>query len=306
MTSPAVEHLLDIAFSDSAHHGQTLAVVALASDGSTLAHRYATSAGPDEQFISWSMAKSVTHLAAGVAGLDTTADSLFPTWADDGRAAITAEHLLRMQDGLEWNEDYVEARGSDVIDMLFGAGAADVVAYAAARPAESPPGSRWRYSSGTSNLLADVVRRRAGVAPGEEWRTWLLDEVCRPAGMTAADPRLDEAGSFVASSFLFATASDFARFGLVYLHQGAGLVDGSWVAHGRRPTPGVDEPGCGYGAQWWLWDDRPDWLVAHGYETQRTIVAFDRDLVVTRLGKTPNELGGAHVDAWLREFIDAL
>src|SRR5258707_1380859 len=80
-----------------------------------------------EPFISWSMAKSVTHLAAGVAGVDPAAHGLFSSWADDRRSDITVDHLLRMQDGLAWNEEYVEARGSDVIEMLFGAGQADVV-----------------------------------------------------------------------------------------------------------------------------------------------------------------------------------
>ena len=178
--------------------------------------------------------------------------------------------------------------------------------YAAGRAAEVPHDTRWRYSSGTTNLLADVVRRTAGVERGDPWRRWLIEEVCRPAGIRSADPRLDTSGSFVASSYLYATASDFARLGLVYLHQGDGLVDPAWVADARRPTDGVDEPGRGYGAQWWLWPDHPDWLGAHGYETQRTLVAYDRDLVVVRLGKTPETVGGDHVDAWLVELIDAL
>jgi CubicO group peptidase (beta-lactamase class C family) len=306
MTSPAVEHLLDVAFEDQAHQGLTLAVVAMGADGSILAERYGPTAGPDVTLISWSMAKSFTHLAAGVSGLDPRRSSLFDHWSDDARSTITAEHLLRMRDGLRWNEDYVDAGVSDVIEMLFGSGADDVVAFAAARDAEFAPDTRWRYSSGTTNLLADVVRRTAGVERGEPWRQWLIDQVAIPAGMASADPRLDASGSFVASSYLYATAADFARLGLVYLHDGAGLIDPAWVAHARRPTPGVDEPGMGYGAQWWLWPEHPDRLGALGYETQRTVVAYDRDLVVVRLGKTPDELGGDHVDAWLVELIDAL
>ena len=306
MADPTVEHLLDVAFDDVEHHGMTLAVVALAGDGRVLAERYGPTAGPDVTLISWSMAKSFTHLAAGVAGVDPATSGLFEAWADDEREAIRVEDLLRMRDGLAWNEDYVDAGGSDVIEMLFGAGADDVVGFAAARPAEVAPDTRWRYSSGTSNLLADVVRRAAGVDRGDAWRAWLVEQVCRPAGLISADPRLDASGSFVASSYLYATALDFARFGLVYLHDGDGLVDPAWVAEARRPTPGVDEPGRGYGDQWWLWPDHPDWLGAHGYETQRTLVAYDRDLVVVRLGKTPEEVGGDHVDAWLEELIDAL
>jgi CubicO group peptidase (beta-lactamase class C family) len=307
MASPKVDEVLAVGFGDAERYGLTLAVVAMGSDGTVLAERYGPTAGPDEPMISWSMAKSFLHLAVGIAGVDPEASALFPGWADDGRAAITVEDMLRMRDGLAWAEDYVEAGVSDVLEMLFGRGADDVVAYAADRALEAAPGIRWQYSSGTSNLISDVTRRHLGLGRGDPWRNWLFEKVCRPAGLTAADPRLDAAGSFVASSYLYATAADFARLGLVYLHDGAGLVDPAWVAHARRPTPGVDDDsGYGYGAHWWLWPHRPDWLVAQGYETQRTIVAFDRDLVVVRLGKTPYELGGAQVDAWLTELVDAL
>ena len=54
-------------------------------------------------------------------------------------AAITLPDLLAMRDGLAWNEDYVEAGGSQVIDMLFGEGADDVGAFARARPLAVPP-----------------------------------------------------------------------------------------------------------------------------------------------------------------------
>ncbi len=306
MASGAVEHLLDVAFDDVERHGLTLAVLAMGTDGTVLAERYGPTAGPDVTLISWSMAKSFTHLAAGVAGVDPARAQLFDAWRDDPRAAITIDDLLRMRDGLAWNEDYVDAGGSDVIEMLFGSGGDDVVAYAADRAAQVPHDTRWQYSSGTTNLLADVVRRTVGVARGDDWRRWLIDEVCRPAGIHSADPRLDAAGSFVASSYLYATASDFARFGLVYLHQGDGLVGPDWVAEARRPTDGVGEPGRGYGAQWWLWPDHPHWLGAHGYETQRTLVVYDRDLVVVRLGKTPEAVGDDHVDAWLVDLVDAL
>lgn len=306
MPPNAVEHLLDVGFADSEHMGVTLAVVVMGSDGSVRAERYGPTAGPDTSLISWSMAKSFMHLAAGVAGVDPTAHDLFAAWADDERAAIRLEDLLRMRDGLAWVEDYVDGDVSDVIKMLFGPGQQDVVAYVVDRPAEVAPDTRWRYSSGSSNLIADVVRRAVGATRGEEWRDWLVANVCTPAGMGDADPRLDASGSFVASSFVYASARAFARFGLVYLHDGAGMVDPEWVAHARRATPDVDEPGRGYGAQWWLWPDEPDWLVAQGYETQRTIVAYDRDLVVVRLGKTPESLGDDHVDAWLRELVAAI
>jgi CubicO group peptidase (beta-lactamase class C family) len=303
--------LLDLHFSDEASFGQALALVVVDRDGKVLAERYGPTAGPDEKLISWSMAKSMAHCAVGVLVKDgllsTDRDHLFDLWADDERSAITLEQLLRMVDGLAFVEDYVDGEVSDVIEMLFGSGADDIVTFAADRPLAAPPGTRWSYSSGTSNLVADVVARAAGGLRGDALERWLQDRIFRPAGMLSAEPRFDAAGSWVASSYVFATAQDFARFGLVYLHGGDGIVDPSWVDHARTPTPGGGEdPGDGYGAHWWLRDDRPSWLLACGYETQRIIVDFDRELVAVRLGKTPADIGGDKTDAWLGELIDAL
>jgi len=310
MTATKVESLLDRHFEDEVHMGQSLALIVVDRDGRTLAERYGPSAGPDVPLISWSMAKSIAHLAVGVlvgeGALSLSDDHLVDRWADDERATITLDHLLRMTDGLAFVEDYVDGEASDTIEMLFGRGADDIVTFAADRPLAAPPGTRWSYSSGTTNLLADVASRAAGGLRGEAWGSWLAKRVFMPAGMASAEPRFDALGAWVASSYVYATAADFARFGLVYLQDGAAIVDPAWVQHARTPTAGVTEPGRGYGAQWWRWPDRPHWLVAQGYETQRTIVDFERDLVAVRLGKTPQELGGEHVDAWLRELLDAL
>ena len=93
---------------------------------------------PDTPLLSWSMAKSMLHAAVGIlvadGRLDVDAPGLVPEWAGDERAAITLPDLLAMRDGLAWNEDYVEAGGSQVIEMLFGEGQHDVGAFAT-RPA---------------------------------------------------------------------------------------------------------------------------------------------------------------------------
>jgi CubicO group peptidase (beta-lactamase class C family) len=254
------------------------------------------------------MAKSATQAIVGTLVQDGLLDPDAPTgieaWAEDGRADITLEHLLRMRDGLDFAEDYVDAGVSDVIEMLFGSGKEDVAAYAMARPLAHPPGTVWSYSSGTTNIISYLAKRASGGT--EAFLTRARDRLFVPAGMTSADPRCDAAGTFIGSSFLHATARDFARFGLVYLNDGAGILDPAWVAHARRPTEGVTEENRGYGAQWWLWSAQPDWLVAQGYETQRTIVDYGREIVIVRLGKTPEEIGGETVDAFLQDLAAAI
>jgi CubicO group peptidase (beta-lactamase class C family) len=128
--------------------------------------------------------------------------------------------------------------------------------------------------------------------------------------MTTAVPRFDAAGTFVGSSYLYATARDFARFGELYLRDG--VVDGTrvlpegWVDYARTPTspPAPPEEPHGYGAHWWLWDDDLGTFGAHGYDGQYTLVVPPLDLVVVRLGKTPVELQPA-VKADLHRLVES-
>ncbi len=247
--------------------------------------------GPGTPLVSWSMAKSIVHAVVGIlvrdGRVDPSAPAPVPEWAGpgDARRHITWEHLLRMSSGLAWTEDYVDG-ASDVLAMLFGAGAGDVAAYAAARPLVAEPGSTFVYSSGTTNIVARAAQSVVG--GGEAgMRHFLAEELFDPLGMATADPRFDAAGTFVGSSYVYASARDFARFGLLYLRDGVWgdrrILAPGWVAHGASPAPAA--PAGEYGAHWWL---RPAGaFAAQGYEGQRILCVPDRDLVVVRLGKTP-------------------
>ncbi len=175
------------------------------------------------------MAKSMLHAVVGLLvgdgllDLDTPAD--VPEWSDpdDPRHAITLRQMLAMRDGLDFVEDYVDERVSDVIEMLFGAGQADMAHFAADRPLAAIPGERFNYSSGTSNIISSVVSRVVG--HGQAYEDFLHRRLFAPLGMHSATPEFDGAGTWVASSYLRATARDFARFGLLYLRDG--IWDGS-------------------------------------------------------------------------------
>ena len=248
----------------------------------------------DTTLISWSMAKSITHAAVGWAVgeglLDLDAPTPVAVWADDDRRGITLDHLLCMRDGLDFVEEYVtgdDAPVPHVIDMLFGTGADDVAGYTMTRPLKHAPGSFWNYSSGTTNvvtrLLGDVVGH------GDAMVAYLHDRVFAPIGMTSASPRLDAAGTFIGSSFVYATARDFARFGYLYLRggewDGRRLLSADWVRGAGEQHATDPESGHGYGRHWWLWLSRPGVLAALGYEGQRIVVDPTRDVVVVHLGK---------------------
>ncbi len=116
-----------------------------------------------------------------------------------------------MRDGLAWAEDPVDAGGSDVIEMLFGSGQDGVAGYAVARELRHEPGSVFNYSSGTPNIVCRILGDTAPAA---------RPAVRRHRHDLGRWPGFDAAGTFVGSSYVHATARDYARFGLLYLRDG--------------------------------------------------------------------------------------
>jgi len=299
----ALAPLLDEAFDPDAGLGTTYAVAAV-HRGRLVAERYGGAlpsfvhdpepVRPGTGLLSWSMAKSMLHAVVGMAAADGLVDldapAAVPAWhrPDDPRGTITLQDLLAMRDGLDFAEEYTVQKGSDVVEMLFGDGKQDMAAFAADRPLAAPPGTRFNYSSGTSNIVSGIVARAVG--PGDPYRRHLQRRLFDPLGMTSAVPGFDPAGTWLASSYVHATARDYARFGLLYLRdgvwEGRRLLPGGWVDHGRRPRSVDEESGNAYGAHWWVTDDPAGTFWASGYEGQSITVSPANDLVVVRLGRT--------------------
>lgn len=254
----------------------------------------------DDPLGSWSMAKSILHLAVGIGvargDIDPTAPAPVPAWytADhDPRAAITWDDLLTMRPGLAWTEVYDGFDATslpDVVDMLYGDGAGDMAGYAAAKPLVHPPGSpeAYCYSSGTSNILSGCLERALGIGR-DSTLPFLQDALFGPIGIHSATLGFDGAGTWVASSYVDMTARDWLRIGLLALRggtwDGVEVVPTSWIDHGRTPRSADED--ITHGAHWWTRPDRDDGMfMAHGFEGQRLLMSPARDLVVFRQGKT--------------------
>ena len=280
--------------------------------GEVVSEFYGPEVTAETTLISWSMAKSMTHALVGIAQMDgllhVENNNLFPEWANDERRNVTLQHLLEMRSGLSWVEDYVDDEASDVIDMLFGSGKDDNAGYAIAQPLASVPGAEWVYSSGTTNIVTRLLGNALGDANGSHvnierfMRSRLFDAI-----LMQAEPKFDAAGTFVGSSYVYATARDFAKFGLLYLRDGVcngvRILPEGWVDHARAQHVFDSDTGLGYGAHWWTLPGEHNSLVASGYEGQYIMVMPDRDLVVVRLGKTISALRNVVV-AELREVIE--
>ena len=308
-----VASLVDALFSRPESEGRSLALL-IQQRGEVVAEQYGSQPANDFQagsnldadsaLISWSMAKSITHAAVGILVadglLDVDAPASVPAWAGTSKAEITILQLLEMRSGLHFIEDYVDGETSNCIEMLFGDGGLSHAEYAARQPLVHGPGTVWNYSSGTSNIVARIVGDLVHGAPGGDpaereasMRSFLSDRLFGPAGMDSAEPKFDGAGDFVGSSYVYATARDFARFGELYRHDGvtdlgAGdrILPAGWTAHAAHQVATDEESGFGYGRHWWSWPDFPGSYSCHGYEGQFIVVVPDTEIVLVHLGKT--------------------
>jgi CubicO group peptidase (beta-lactamase class C family) len=323
-----VEGLLDEVFGGGVF-GKTYGVVVV-QGGRLLTERYANEidhwdrpAEPVDrhtQLLSWSMAKSFTHALVGVlvgaSRLDVDAPANVPAWKDDERAEITLDHLLCMRDGLDFAEDYalpptggasVDAGVSNVIEMLFGEGKDDVLAYAESRKLRATPGERFNYSSGTSNIVSGIIGREVGFA--DDFDRFMKSRLLEPIGIRNARLGFDAAGTFIGSSYLYMPAREFAKFGLLYLRGGTWdgneIVPRAWVDHGRTPRSKDESDGRIHGAHWWVvGDDLGTWW-ASGYDGQSILVCPALDLVVTRLGWSPAEGAADALFQWRKRVVAA-
>jgi len=310
-----LEALVEAAFGETPDpkFGESHALVVV-QHGKLVTERYGKGFNAAGTYPSWSKAKSITHALVGIlvrdGKIDIQARADVPEWsgASDPRHRITLDQLLRMSSGLSFREEYTADAPSDVIEMLWGDGKEDTGAFAASFPLDHEVDSFWSYSSGTTNIISRCAARALG-ATGTDFEAFMRRELLDVIGMTSAEPKFDEVGIFIGSSFCYATARDFAKFGTLYLRdgiwEGKRLLPEGWVDYARTPTPQttamIEESGR-YGAQWWLDVGGPGSFSANGFEGQFTIVVPDLDLVLVRHGKTPADLG-QNVKDWMAAVV---
>jgi CubicO group peptidase (beta-lactamase class C family) len=303
----AVDRAVDAVFAEDPQAApaalkRTRAVIVLVG-GRIVAERYAPGISKDTRLISWSMAKSFTNALVGILSgqgrLDLMKPAPVPEWADpaDPRHGITIDMLLRMDSGLAFFENYTKEPISDVNRMLLLS--PDFAAYAARKPLAATPGSLWNYSSGSTNIVTRILRASIGDDP----TYWAFPRAALfgPLGMRSAEFGVDATGSFVGSSYIYATARDFARFGLLCLQdgiwEGKRILPEGWMRYATTPT--APAPKGQYGASFWLnagtpgrpsdrsYPDMPtDLYYADGFDGENIFVCPSLDLVAVRLGMT--------------------
>jgi len=293
----------------------TRAIVAV-RDGLIVGERYAPGFTADTPLLGWSMTKTMMNALVGVlvreGRLQLDRPVPIPEWQDAGdpRRAITLDHLLRMSSGLEFDESAWNPV-SDVTVMLLAA--PDAGRYAASKRSVAAPGTVWQYSSGTTNIISRAIRIAIGEA---EYARLPRRALFDPLQMSSAVIETDPSGTFVGSSFGYATARDWARLGMLYVNDGvwdgARILPEGWVAYTRTPAPA--DPLQRYGAHVWLKVAEAysgdavlptDTFHATGHAGQFVTMIPSERLVVVRLGLT-RYAGAWDQTGFVRDVINAL
>ncbi|UTW65710.1 serine hydrolase [bacterium SCSIO 12643] len=287
-------------------------------DGQLVLEEYADEFDKNSAQLGWSMTKSVTNGLYGImvkkGMLDIYQPAPVSEWqnADDPRSEITTDELLRMSSGLYWEEVYSNV--STATNMLYKY--ARMGDFAVSQDLQYEIGSKWYYSSGTTNILSKILREQVGE---EKYYQFAQNELFSKLGVTTAVIEPDAGGTHVGSSYMWASARDWARLGLLYLNNGnwygEQILPENWVNYTVQPTAHTDKGQ--YGAQWWLNageegneqnrllpDVSTDMYMMDGYEGQRVFVVPSKKLVVVRLGQ--NKRGGFDHNWFLSSVMNCI
>lgn len=297
-SSRKIQEMIDYELESAEKKPQLTHMILVVHKGQLVAEGYGNDHQINTKHTSWSMGKSIISTLVGLQVdkgiMDVDQKNLLPEWSDD-RSSISLTNMLQATNGLDWVEDYSGV--SDATNMLFLK--PDAAAIAAAKPLKYEPGSYFYYSSGTTNIVSKILRNQLGE---EKYQRLPYEDLFYKIGMHNTVMEKDASGTFVGSSFVFATGRDFARLGLLMLNkgnwEGSQILSPEWVKFATTPTPAA--PKGQYGAQWWLnagnkdnpqdklFPDLPnDAFYAGGFEGQWILVIPSEDLVIVRLGYTP-------------------
>ncbi|MCK5846813.1 MAG: serine hydrolase [Bacteroidales bacterium] len=283
------EKRLDKAIKSAMAQGNTRAII-VAYDTLVKWEQYGAGFDENTPILGWSMSKSITNTFVGMlvkeGKLDIDNAAPIKEWKNDERKNITLKNLLQMNSGLKWVEDYGDI--SEATIMLYDKG--DLGKYALSQPLDNKPNTDWCYSSGTSNILQEIIKRQFDTK--QKYWDWAYREFFKRIDMNSTIMETDAAGTFIGSSYTYAPARDWARFGLLYLQNGVWfgdtIVDKSWVKFTQDVAPNSEGK---YGAQFWLNQnghevpDAPrDTYFADGYQGQRIYIIPSKKLVIVRFG----------------------
>lgn len=265
-------------------------------DGKIVGEKYAAGFDKNTVMLGWSVSKSITAALTAIlvkeGKLNIGAPAPVPEWKNTPKEKITIRQLLQQTSGLYFREDYTGP--SEVTNMLFKHG--DMAAFVAKLPLKDKPGTVFNYSSGNTNILSRIIRQTVGE---KDYAAFPYKSLFHKINTYSILLEPDASGTYIGSSYSYATARDFARFGLLYYNNGMWngeqILPPNWVKESIQPSEADKRKHYGY--QFWLngydekdstkrwYPDVPaDMFFADGYGGQDIYIIPSKKLVVIRLG----------------------
>jgi hypothetical protein len=282
-------------------------------DGKIAAEKYAPGFDKNTPMLGWSISKSLTAAMVGVLvkeeKLNPDMPAPVPEWKNTKKGNITLKQLLQQTSGLNFKEDYTSP--SEVTNMLFKHG--DMAAFTAKLPLKYEPGQQFYYSSGNTNIISRIIRNTIGE---EHYASFPYQSLFHKINIYSLVLEPDASGTYIGSSYSYATARDFARFGLLYYNNGVWkgeqILPANWVQQSVQPSSADKQKHYGY--QFWLngfdekdptkhlYPDVPaDMFFADGYGGQDIYIIPSKKLIVLRFG-----LHAINENKFLKEVIASI
>ncbi|WP_411358037.1 serine hydrolase domain-containing protein [Pseudidiomarina salilacus] len=309
----ALQQVVDQAFSKHYGSGARTSAVLVANTETILTERYAEGFTPTTAQRTWSVAKSIGASVIGVAvqqgRITVDEPAALENWSHplDPRGTITLEHLLHMASGLDSN------RAGNRTDRVYMGGG--LVSDTATETAlEVAPGSRWKYANNDTMLALRTLRER--FTDTNEYLRFPYTELIDKIGMQHTFLETDWQGDFILSSQVWTTARDLARLGLLHLQNGRWndeqILPANWVEYISTPAPAQPPTTSpGYGAQWWLYNERfpelpDDTIAARGNRGQFLVLVPSKNLIIVRRGYDLAGEPGFNEHDFTRDVLKAL
>ena len=231
-------------------------------DGRVALERYRLGNTARTRWMSMSVAKSVTSTLIGAAVRDGRIGSIndpvtryVPSLAGSAYDGVSIRDVLMMSSGVRWSERYTDPTSDRrrLLEAQIAQQPGGALAVMASLPRAAAPGAVHTYSTGETQVAAEIVRG----AVGEPLADYLSERIWGPAGMeAAANWWLDSPnGVEIGGSGISATLRDYARFGQFILEDG--VIDGDsvlpsgWVHEATTPKVLRGGEPIRYGYLWW-------------------------------------------------------
>lgn len=239
-----------------------VAAILVLQEGRIALERYRYGNTARTRWMSMSVAKSITSTLIGVAlregrirSIDDSVTRYVPALVGSAYDGVTVREVLLMASGARWSERYTDPASDRrrLLEAQISQVPGSALEVMKELPRAAPPGTVNTYSTGETQVAAEVLRG----AIGQPLATYLSERIWARAGMEAeANWWLDSPdGVEIGGSGISATLRDYARFGQFILEDGVvngdSLLPTGWVAEATSPKELRDGRRISYGYLWW-------------------------------------------------------